>query len=294
MRPMFWLPAVLTLLAANPGHAQGDAVVGPFAPAVQPTVQPSGPRFLTPGFPGASAGFDFGFDPRVQQFPFGGPFVDPSFWWSPAFTYVPAYGPLYSGPLVNNLGTWQARNWAPTFGYGFSAVPIAGVNSPPIGRQIRLSAPVREYRRTLPRTGAGERTGAADVLVPAAEIDPQQVRLAAGLENAMENRPLVEGEVERVGATGVVVRYRDGQDLVSERFPHGQVYFFQGERLASGATNPEVLEPGKAVLVPTPEPARQSVAGTREETPEARPVAPPPPTRSPANGRSRGTRRPAR
>ena len=229
------------LILSAPAHAQAT---GPFAPAPQP-VTPSGLRFrLAPVEP--AAGF----------LPPGG------------FYYVPSSGPLYSATLVNPLRAWQGVGQGTRVTY---RVPIAGLNSPAVGvapRRVRVPIPAG-------RTGPPATT----YLVPITEIDPQQVRLAGIVGEVMEDRPLIEGEIDRVGATGVMVRYRAEETSAVERFAHGHIYFFEGERLVTGISHPDALRPGLEVLVPQPAVKRQSVAGTRQER---RPRSAPAGTRRPA------------
>lgn len=205
-------------------------------------------------------------------------------------TYVvPVYGPLYSGPLVDVRGAWASRT--PGFMPG-SRVAIAGLNSPPLQAgtpPARVPAP-RRTASPEPAPGGDEFYLAPR---PEPEADAGQAKVVRSFENVMEDRPLVEGTVERVGATGVLVRYEQGGEMVSGRFDHSRVFFFQDEQLASGSSRPELLQPGMKVLVPQPEPA-SAVAGVREERriltrPTPRRTAAP---RRPAAGR--GARRPAK
>lgn len=184
---------------------------------------------------------------------------------SPVVVYVPAYGPLYSGPLVDVRGAWLGRNLQPTF--GMRRVPIAGLNSPPVRPGVRLAgvrrapAPAPPPAAPVPEAG---KEGDDFYLEPLPEVDPARVQLIRSFESVMEKRPIVQGTVERVGATGVLVRYERDGELVTGRFEHGSVYFFRDEQLESGITRPEHLQVGTPVLVPLPSPPA-AVAGVREE-----------------------------
>ena len=68
-----------------------------------------------------------------------------------------------------------------------------------------------------------------------------------------------------LGATGAQVRFRAGNQVTTQRFPMEEVYFFKaGGLMATAATDPDLVGVGSQVLIP--EPPRQSVAGSREES----------------------------
>lgn len=150
--------------------------------------------------------------------------------------YYPSYGPLYSGPLVNNLGSWRQVNrgsFGPGRGGGYQPTyAIAGVNSPPVGKS--------EARR------AGFRVSTAN------PEKREQDRLSTQLETLMKDKALVTGTVIRVGATAVSVRLEEGKKARTERFDFDQVYFFRGGDVTNAKSAPNVLQPGDRVLVPQP------------------------------------------
>lgn len=155
--------------------------------------------------------------------------------------YYPSYGPLYSGPLVNNLGQWRQLNRGPVaVGQGrVGNYPIAGLNSPAIGKT--------EARRVSFRSGTPAAPGTA------VRETREQERLTTRLETLMQDRPLVSGTVVRVGATAVSVRLEDGRSARNHRFDFDQVFFFRSGELATAKSAPNVLQAGDRVLVPQPE-----------------------------------------
>ena len=147
--------------------------------------------------------------------------------------YYPTYGPLYSGPLVNNLGSWRNVNRG-GFAAGGTYRPtyaIAGVNSPAIGK-------------SEVRTTTGLRTATA------AKQTREQDALNARLEDLMKEKALVTGTVVRVGATAVSVKLEEGKKTRNERFDFDQVFFFRGGQVTTAGASPNILQPGDRVLVP--------------------------------------------
>jgi hypothetical protein len=111
-------------------------------------------------------------------------------------------------------------------------VPIAGVNSPIIGRS--------ETRR------------AAFKNVPAARPAQDDAAVGRRIEKVMQERPLITGTVERVGAMGILIRFEQSGKFQTERFPAGDVFFFRGGGLATAESAPNVVQVGDRVLVPQP------------------------------------------
>ena len=147
------------------------------------------------------------------------------------------YGPLWSGTLVNNRGAFGALNWQQArIMPGYGGVPLAGLNSPPVGRSETRRATFRGEGQAV--RSAATRRGNRD---------------AGRLENLMSERPLISGTVIRVGATGVSVRVEEGRKTRNVRYNQGEVFFFRGGDLTSSASSPDVLQPGDRVLVPQPE-----------------------------------------
>src|SRR5687768_13622362 len=109
------------------------------------------------------------------------------------YVYYPTYGPLYSGPLVNNLGQWRQLNRGGFAGGGIfrPSYAIAGLNSPPIGRSDIRRAAIKD-------TAADRRTS-------------EQDQLNTRLEGVMKSQPLMTATVIRVGATAVSVRVEEGK-----------------------------------------------------------------------------------
>jgi hypothetical protein len=102
--------------------------------------------------------------------------------------------------------------------------------------------------------------------IRSAPADPEQLRMAQRVENIMENRPLREGQVTAIGASGVVVRYDLNGQMKTERFSVDQAFFFdESGRLATISSAPGSVSVGDRVMIPTEgSRPRQAVAGSRE------------------------------
>jgi hypothetical protein len=83
-------------------------------------------------------------------------------------------------------------------------------------------------------------------------MSPAEERTIQRMQNMMLNdRPLREGTVQRVGATGVTVQYTAGTQTRTDRFPMHEVFFFQDNGdIASAESEPELVQTGVRVLVP--------------------------------------------
>lgn len=254
MKSYSWILAALCLVG-SPALAQtADSTGGPFT-TVPPTFSPSVPGFFGTGLPEAANGGQT-FVPAP---------VTPGYYYYTPY-YSPYYSPYwgYSIPMVDSrYAIAAATDHRISLGYG--KVPIAGLNSPPLGVVPRMPRRAAAPRRTTPAKAKKTSGSSGAATVTIADVDPQQVTLAGRMEGDMESRPLVEGTVARIGATGVLVRYRREGAEELDRLSHSRVFFLRGERLASAATDPDQLREGMTVLFAQPEAPRQSVAGSREE-----------------------------
>jgi hypothetical protein len=273
--PRFQLPPVNTTL-----------------PTVNPTLPPVNPGLVSP-FGTTTPGFGF-FDPRPVDATGAAlgftPGLTPSNTFIPGtgggFSFVGPWGWGYNGPLVDNRADWLrgSINFPRPGG-----LPVAGVNTPPLGRgprraairdstggAFRVAGRRQEYNAANTPNGLGERTinrGPSredrfnGAVVNVAEISPKQVRLAGRMEDLMENRPMIEGTITGRSNGGLLVRFESRGELRTQRFPAGEVFAFHGARLASGST--DRIAVGTGVLVPEPVTVRtyrQSVAGSRQTT----------------------------
>jgi hypothetical protein len=153
-------------------------------------------------------------------------------------------------------------------GWNGTGIPTLGMNvraggpaQRPVGRvRVKLT-----QDPTIEQQVAGARQEMRQAARQERQADAQQTRLASNLENMMEDRPLREGTITSLGATGAQVRFRAGNQVTTQRFPMEEVYFFKaGGLMATAATDPDLVGVGSQVLIP--EPPRQSVAGSREES----------------------------
>jgi hypothetical protein len=200
---------------------------------------------------------------------------------TPSFFYwAPNYGPLYSGPVVDVRGAWAPqRPLIRTDG-----VPIAGLNTPPLQRGVRRAA---------------VRQAPTAVLVPAFEIDPEQIRVAETAGDVMQDRPLTEATVKEIGATGVLVEYRRNGKVYTETVPHGRVFFFKAERMVTALTAPDELAEGMTVLVPLGDAAPATARPAERVTEIRKPAAATPGstvlgTRQSLKAKAKPARKPAR
>jgi hypothetical protein len=200
--------------------------------------------------------------------------------------FVPGFGlggvvpltpqPMIGGAVNNNPGFGPG---GPVLGVNVPVTPIVGrpwnarntrfvgirdpedrmVQARRTGEPIEAVAGSREERRA-------ERSAPLEVRVAAS--DPDQLRMAQRVENIMGNRPLREGRVTAIGATGVVVHYDLNGTMKTERFSPDQAFFFdENGRLATIASSPGSVSIGDRVMIPTEgRQIRQSVAGSRQET----------------------------
>jgi hypothetical protein len=210
------------------------------------------------------------------------------------------YGPAYSGPLVDVRGAWggqgsmvgmRGTGWngtgVPTLGMNVAA---GGVRLHPSRVRVKLTqdpAPVTtrvagsRQETTTTRTSTSE-TGE----IRGGKTDAQQVKLAGWLTDVMEDRPLREGKIVSMGATGAQVRFTADGEVQTARFPVEEIFFFKRDgALATAASEPSILRTGSQVLIPQPmirrpdsvarqgdvniysesNTIRESVAGSRQE-----------------------------
>lgn len=271
--------------------------VSPFAGLGASTLVPNGPLQFVPGvgFQATAYGTPAGQPLPTTTVPGTGGFLPPVT--NPGYGGYyggGGYGPYYSGTLVG----FPRMGYVAQPGFGLAgyrgSVPIIGINVPAGGLAARTTPRVTRTRVSsgavlptevamapgtrMPRQlVAGRRQEARDTdersgeekptITPSftSQVDPQQIRLANRMENVMEDRPLTEGTVVTVGATGVLVRYEQDGEFRTERFRPAQVFFFhkhaQDSRLASAETDPDYVRKGDRVLVPIAEsdPPRISV-----------------------------------
>lgn len=210
--------------------------------------------------PTLNNGFVNGFDPRLNNG------FNNGFGFTPGFSY--GYGPTWSGPLVDVRSAWGQGS-----GVGIRGTGYAGTGIPTLGMNVRAAGPpgvpvgrVRVKMTTDP-TIQQRVAGARQEARAEQPVDQEQVRLASKLGNVMEDRPLREGTITSLGATGAQVKVAMNGSTTTARFPMEEVFFFKaGGALATAATDPDLVGIGTKVLVPQPAAApREAVAGSRQE-----------------------------
>jgi hypothetical protein len=226
--------------------------LGPFSnrvpAAVGAGVSPFG--FINNGFgPGFGSGF-FG-TPFFNGFPaygggYGGQMVQP--------VYVPVPVPVDENGNPVQVNQSRRRATVPT-----DLVPTATGNATRRGYMGpgEVVAPRYEGSETTASTGrGGNNVERADQRVAGSRqeqrMSPGEERTIQRMQNMMLNdRPLREGVVQKVGATGVTVQYTAGTQTRTDRFPMHEVFFFQDNGdIASAESEPELVQTGVRVLVP--------------------------------------------
>jgi len=218
--------------------------------------------------------------------------INPGFnTFNPGFDIAPGYGagvpywygPLYSGPLVDVRRAWmnvpvlmpRGTGWngtgIPTLGLNVRAPGPAGQRIPNSRVRVKLTqepnltqrvAGSRQETATTARANATEQGE-----VRGGEVSAEQVRLTGWLEDVMEERPLREGTITSIGATGALVKFQADGKVQTQRFPMEEVFFFKDEgQLATAATDPGMVGVGTQVLIPEPIEPREAVAGSRQES----------------------------
>ena len=198
------------------------------------------------------------------------------------------YGPTYSGPLVDVRGAWNQNNGGGFRGTGWNGtgIPTLGLNVRPGGvrlppSMVRVKLTQDAYTPTTRVAGSRQETRIESETgeIRGGQVNTKQVKLAGWLGDVMEDRPLREGKVISMGASGAQVRFTASGEVRTERFPVEEIFFFKknGE-LATAATDPSMLHTGSRVLIPQPMVQRpdsvtqqgdgnirSSVAGSRQE-----------------------------
>ena len=297
--PLQFDPTLNRFVLQTPtGLAQFDFVPGVgFVPVSPLAFNQFGPNNFAVGFdafgnpigPFASRGFSSNFAANTGL---GGNLFVPGF--------VPAGG-FFGNPFVFTSGSRVPVLSGPTMITRGGVVPTLGVNVPPtiIARQQArvpretvatiagnatprgVTAPgdralpsdslpdtAPRFARNGARTEVRQRVAGARQEIRIAEtpaepaVDAQEARALRRAETMMmNNRPLTEARVERVGATGVIVQV--GNSGAIERYPLDQAFFFENDgTLTTAATRPALLEPGIDVLVPMRDPAMTRGNGT--------------------------------
>jgi len=296
-----WIPAALAVVAITATGARAQTTSPVTVPTTSPVVvSPNGGSNLGTQFPSNQSG-QFGNSNQFGQFGNSGQFgnfnqfgnFDPrlnfdgsSLGFTPGVTpgnqFLPGFGnggyyynnynngSGYSGPMFNSMGPWANQN---NFGLGIQSggrVPIAGLNSPPIGRGPRYanirndgSGSGYDYQSQARADAMAQQRaqGTAAVTGP----DTQQARISNQMENLMENRPLTQGTVVGPKQGTLVVRYQNNGESRINRFSPSSVYYF-GSSGRMATANSASLPPGTSVLIPMPTAAeyRQAVAGSRQ------------------------------
>lgn len=265
--PFTWVPGVgfvangttgagafgLNQFGANQLGANGLPLFGSQQFAVDPTTGlPITNGFVNNGFNGfdITGGLGTGFYPG-----YGGYY---------------GYGPAYSGPLVDVRGAWMQNNGVGFRGTGWNGTGIptlglnvrpGGVRLPPSRVRVKLTQDPNPTRNTPTTRVAGSRQETRMSMrsesetgeIRGGQVDEKQVKLAGWLGDVMEDRPLREGKVVSLGASGAQVRFTASGEVRTERFPVEEIFFFKknGE-LATAATDPSMLRTGSQVLIPQP------------------------------------------
>ena len=168
--------------------------------------------------------------------------------------FFPGYGygsPMWGMPLPNYNNVIYP--YMPT---GQTNLPTVGINVPagapapdytqPLGAIGNLSDESNDHtRQPAPRskTRTPREKGTINV------APPREDRVAEDLQAAMNNNPLQEGRVVRVGPGGVQARYRMHGTMETAVFPKDQVFFFKGNGEVATAASASGLRSGDSVLV---------------------------------------------
>jgi hypothetical protein len=192
------------------------------------------------------------------------------------------YGPAYSGPLVDVRGAWM-NNGAGMMrrpGWNGTGIPTLGINVAPGAVRLppsRVYVKLNQDPNPTTRVAGSRQEITTNIDEPIGEVrgggtSPTQVKLASRLQDVMQDRPLREGKVLSIGATGAQVRYEVDDEVRTSRFPVEEVFFFQRNgAIASAATDPNLVRVGTQVLIPQPlirQEPRQSITGGATITPE--------------------------
>lgn len=194
-----------------------------------------------------------------------------------------------SGPGQMSAAGIRSR-MAPGFGGGFQGFPGAGTLGYPgynaAGLYNPLAAGLYGYSRPVwsnPYMGAGlgYRTNGYQTAAQSTTTaqggglrtstqrstrqSSDQEALSRSLQDLSANRPLHSGTVVRVSDQEVEVKYQDGSEMRTAKFPPKEVFYFRSNGdLANAASNPGELKPGDRVLIPEPEKqAGQQTASSR-------------------------------
>lgn len=191
------------------------------------------------------------------------------------------YGPAYSGPLVDVRGAWMNNGGGMMrrSGWNGTGIPTLGINVAPGGVRLPPSrVRVKLTQDPNPTTrvaGSRQELGAETDNEPIGELrggerSPTQIKLASRLQDVMQDRPLREGKVLSIGATGAQVRYEVDDETRVSRFPVEEVFLFQRNgSIASAATDPNLVRVGTQVLIPQPLIRQeQSITGGATITPQ--------------------------
>jgi len=225
------------------------------------------------------AGFTSGFDPNTLLN--GGPVANSGSFF-PGFTPGLGLGSYYGyggypgyGYGAYNLTPNQSLG-APLPRFNGARVPVLGVNVPPTAiprgpraRVTQLSPTATQRLADTPNgvvsSGAAATPGMTMARVYSAPRDFATVQQVDNLMRA--DRPLHEGRVVSVGATGAQVAYGLNNSMRTDSFPVDEVFFFRANGdLVTMAQNPEMVRVGSKVLIAEPRnnTPQFSVAGSRQ------------------------------
>lgn len=225
------------------------------------------PGFSNTGFfPGVGGGF-------VSPFGVSGPFNPViSNIWQPINRFMPpmatgAVPPVWNQAIVANRIAREARLQAQAQQRALNGTAIARRSSPVAAPRIPTEVAVVPGTNVGRELVAGSRQETADPLVvDTGTMTAMELRASRQIQDIMENRPITEGELIRLGATGAQVRITVNGTVRTERYEIENVFFFGADgRLMTAAQAPDLAVPGSRVLVPVPA-VDEQVAGSRETT----------------------------
>lgn len=231
----------------------------------------SDPLGFNSGFvPGVASGFLF----NPYLYGISGPYTNyPNLRRTPGLVPTGAVPPVWNAAVAANRARAQAN------GRSGRRQARARSAAPRIPTEIAAARGTRIERERV--AGSRQESTSGPATMTRAEKE-DELRASHRIETLMRNRPITEGELIRLGATGAQVRITINGEVRTERYPVENVFFFADDgRLATAFQAPDEVVPGARVLVPIPiteatvttTPAAGSVtervAGSRQTTKKA-------------------------
>lgn len=155
-----------------------------------------------------------------------------------------AVPPIWNAAVAANRARAAAR------GTSSRRQARARTASPRIPTEVAV-APGTRFDREMVAGSRQESTSSAPTMTKAEKED--EMRASYRIDTLMRDRPITEGELIRLGASGAQVRITTNGEVRTERYPMENVFFFGDDgRLATALQAPDEVTPGARVLVPVP------------------------------------------